>query len=759
MIESVKSALYRSDDGGKTWARKDDSQRMVWRPFYFSRLVVDPTNPDRVYKPNLTLIASEDGGESFGDVGGGTHGDHHDVWINPKDPKHVVTGDDGGLWISHDGANRWWKCNNLPVSQFYHVSVDDKDPYQVYGGLQDNSSWAGDSAYPGGITNSRWENLYNGDGFWVFVDPVDPNFVYAEMQGGFIGRIDRRTLAARDIQPKAGYKEKLRWNWNTPIHVSRLEKGKLYIGAQFLFVTKDGGQSWQRISPDLTTNDPAEADSRSSRAASRSTTRPPRCTRRSTRSRRARATRRRSGSAPTTATSSSRATAGATWTNLVKNVPGLPPASWVSWVEAGPHADGAAYVGVRPPHVRRHDAVGLRDEATSGRRGSGSSAPSSGVRGWAYVIKEDPVRPGLLYLGTEFGLWISLDAGKTWAEFKGGNFPSVSVRDLAFQTREQDLVVATHGRGIWIVDDLTPLRALTPETLEKDVAFLPGRPVRQKPRGSGGWPEGDASYAGPEPAVRRRHHVLPEDAPHVRPDEARDPRRVGPRRRHAARREAQGHQPRRVVDAGEAAARSDGRADGRRVNTGPRVLPGTYTVRLTKGAHVVETPLVVSLDPRAPFTPADRKAQYDAAMKAHALFGRMSDVVDRLNGYRALAAARAKGLPAGDAVRKDLDAFAEKADAIRKDVVATSEGGAITGEERLREHLAYVYDALLSYEGRPGDYQVARVAVLERELKDVEAARRRSPRRTSRRSTRSCARRSSRRSRRPRRADAVSYSR
>jgi hypothetical protein len=155
-------------------------------------------------------------------------------------------------------------------------------------------------------------------------------------------------------------------------------------------------------------------------------------------------------------------------------------------------------------------------------------------------------------------------------------------------------------------------------------------------------------------------------------------------------------------------------------SAGPRVLPGTYTVRFTKGAQVVETPLVVSLDPHAPFTPADRKAQYDAAMKAHALFGRMSDVVDRLNGYRALAAERAKGLPAGDAVRTSIDAFAEKAEAIRKDVVATSEGGAITGEERLREHLAYVYDAILSYEGRPGDYQVARVATLERELKDVE---------------------------------------
>ena len=393
VIESVKSALFRSDDGGKTWARKDDSQRMVWRPFYFSRLVVDPTNPDRVYKPNLTLIASEDGGESFGDVGGGTHGDHHDVWINPKNPKHVVTGDDGGLWISHDGANRWWKCNNLPVSQFYHVSVDEKEPYQVYGGLQDNSSWAGDSAYPGGITNSRWENLYNGDGFWVFVDPADPNFVYAEMQGGFIGRIDRRTLAARDIQPKAGYKEKLRWNWNTPIHVSRLEKGKLYIGAQFLFVTKDGGQSWQRISPDLTTNDPEKQKQEQSggitvdnSAAEMHTT----IYSISESPRDAKTIwvghRRRQPPAH-------EATAGATWTNLVKNVPGLPPASWVSWVEAGPHADGAAYAafdrhtfGDMTPWVYATKDFGKTWERIVG--------PSSGVRGWAYVIKEDPVRPG-----------------------------------------------------------------------------------------------------------------------------------------------------------------------------------------------------------------------------------------------------------------------------------------------------------------------------------------------------------------------------
>ncbi|HLY06676.1 MAG TPA: hypothetical protein VKR31_13105, partial [Rhizomicrobium sp.] len=255
-IENVRSALYVSDDGGATWTERDRSRNMVWRPFYFARIVVDPTNPDRLFKMNLTLIASEDGGKSFTEAGGGSHGDWHDVWINPSNPKQVIGGDDGGLWLSYDGGVKWWKGENLPISQFYHVSVDDKDPYQVYGGLQDNSVWAGDSAYPGGITNNRWENLYGGDGFFAFSDPSDPNFVYGEYQGGYIARINRKTLQPRDIQPKANYHEKLRFNWNTPIALSPSDKNTVYIGAQVLFRSRDHGLNWDRISPDLTTNDP-----------------------------------------------------------------------------------------------------------------------------------------------------------------------------------------------------------------------------------------------------------------------------------------------------------------------------------------------------------------------------------------------------------------------------------------------------------------------------------------------------------------------
>ncbi|MGA6957611.1 MAG: hypothetical protein WBY73_21045, partial [Candidatus Acidiferrales bacterium] len=234
LIESTRSALFHSDDGGKTWQERDRSQWMVWRPFYFANLIVDPKNENKVYKPDLTLIMSDDGGKSFSAIGGSAHGDFHDVWVDPDNTNHLIAGDDGGVWYSYDSGNTWWKAGNLPISQFYHVSLDDADPFHVFGGLQDNSDWIGDSAYPGGITNHRWENLYGGDGFFVFSDPADPNYVYAEAQGGDVSRVNRLTLDSRSIKPQPNYGEgKLRFNWNTPIHMSPNEKGTIYIGAQF----------------------------------------------------------------------------------------------------------------------------------------------------------------------------------------------------------------------------------------------------------------------------------------------------------------------------------------------------------------------------------------------------------------------------------------------------------------------------------------------------------------------------------------------
>jgi photosystem II stability/assembly factor-like uncharacterized protein len=720
MIESTRSALFRSDDGGKTWDERDRSNWMVWRPFYFANLIVDPKNENKIYKPDLILIMSEDGGKSFSGIGNGAHGDFHDVWVNPENSDHLIAGDDGGVWYSYDGGNAWWKGNNLPISQFYHVSVDQADPYHVFGGLQDNSVWIGDSQYPGGITNGRWENLFGGDGFWVFPDPADPNYVYAESQGGYIGRVNRFTLEGRPIKPQQNYGEgKLRFNWNTPIHLSPNEKGTIYIGAQFLFRSHDHGQTWDRISPDLTTNDPEKQKQEESGGVTvdnsyaemhttiYSISESP-----------------RDGQTIWTGTDDGNLQltrdGGKTWNNVVGNVPNLPKASWVSWVEAGLYDTATAYAtfdrhtfGDTEPHAFK--------TTDYGKTWTSIVAADSGVRGYAHVIKEDPVAQNLLYLGTEFGLWISLDSGKHWAQYKGHEFPTVAVRDIVVHPRESDLVLATHGRGIWIVDDITPLRKMTPAVMAQEATFLQAKPAQQRLNANGGWAEGSAVFTGPNPPdaalityYQKKRHIFGKmkleifDAQGKLVDTLPPNSRRGISRVEWPMRLKAPRVPPAATAAFEAAQ-------------GPRVLPGTYTVKMTRGPETFSTQLVVTLDPRAKYTSEDRKLEFDAAMRVYNLLGDMSFDVDRINGLHDALLDRAAKLKGDAALGKNLQGLAQKVEELRKKIVATKEGGAITGEERIREKTTGLYGDLLNYEGRPTDYQVSRIDSLKRELGDVEA--------------------------------------
>lgn len=716
-IEGVDSALFRSEDGGKTWDKRDKSQLMVWRPFYFAKLIVDPKNPERVFKTDLDLIVSEDGGKSFSRTGGGSHGDWHDLWINPQNTKHLIGGDDGGLWISHDGGNRWWMGENLPIAQYYHVSVDTQDPYQVYGGLQDNTNWIGDTEYPGGVSVSRWESVLGGDGFYAFSDPADPNYVYAETQGGEIARYNRKTHDARSIKPTPGYKEKLRFNWNTPMHLSPNEKGTLYIGAQFLFRTRDHGQTWERISPDLTTNDPEKQKQEQSGGITVDNS---------------------SAEMHTTIYSISESPkngkviwvgtddgnvqltqdGGKSWKNIVGNIKGLPTSSWVSWVEASRFDPATAYAT-----FDRHtfgDMTPYAYKTTDyGKTWSRIAGPEQGLRGYAHVIKQDTIKPDLLFVGTELGLWTSNNGGKTWGQFKGRDFPAVAVRDLAVHPNKQDLVLATHGRGIWIIDDVTPLRHVTDDVLQKDATFLEERPVIQRIEGSGGWVEGDARFVGENPPdgalityyQRTRHLFGPIKLEILDPSgKLIDTIPAGKRRGINRVTWSMQVPPPRVPKAAQVAFSA---------SQGPRVVPGNYTVRLTKGKEVYENKLPIALDPRAKFTVADRKAHFDAAMRVHTMFEDMTDLVDGINYVRRMADQAAAKLPANDAFGTDLQNFSNQADEIRKKIVATKEGGAITGEERLREHTDNLYGAILSYEGRPAKYQLERIDVLQRELNDV----------------------------------------
>jgi len=720
VVESVKSALYRSGDGGKTWERRDDSQNMVWRPFYFANLIVDPTNPDRLFKPDGDLIQSLDGGKTFSSAGGGAHGDFHDLWIDPNDPKQVVTGDDGGLWFSKDGGNRWWKGNNLPISQFYHVSVDDQDPYRVYGGLQDNSSWIGDSAYPGGISNARWENMYGGDGFWMFADPSDPDYLYAEAQGGTIGRVNRRTHESRDIQPRAGYGEKLRWNWNTPIHLSPNERGTIYVGAQFLFRSRDHGQTWDRISPDLSTQDKERQRQEESggitvdnSVAEMHTTiyaisESP-----------------KDGKVIWVGTDDGNVQitrdGGKSWKNVVAAAK-VPDRSWVSSIEASRFEPGTAYVtfdrhtyGEMAPMIYKAEGFGASWKPLV------TADQPKGLKGYAHVVREDPVVRGLLYAGTELGLWISSDDGATWARFKGGDFPAVAVRDIAVHARDHDLVLATHGRGIWIVDDLTPLRALNRDVLAQEAAFLPSRPQQQRIRAGGGWVDGDAVWQGNNPPngvvinyYQKSRHLFGKLKLEILDERGNLVDTLPASKRRGINRVVwpMSVKPPRVPPAATLAGSA---------TQGPRVPPGSYTARMTKGDKTYETKLVVGLDRRATFSVADRKAQYDAAMKVHGMFGEMSDLMDRILAVRSGADAAAKALPEGDPLRARMTDVSAKADTIRKKIVATKEGGAITGEERLREHMDDLYGSLVGYEGRPTAALLSYTEALKRELADVAA--------------------------------------
>ncbi len=720
LIESTRSALFRSEDGGKTWEERDRSNWMVWRPFYFANLIVDPKNENKVYKPDLILILSEDGGKSFSPIANGAHGDFHDVWVNPDNTDHLIAGDDGGIWYSYDRGNSWWKGNNLPISQFYHVSTDDADPYHVFGGLQDNSVWMGDSQYPGGISNSRWENLLGGDGFWVFPDPADSSYVYAESQGGYIARVNRFTLDGRVIKPQPNYGEgKLRFNWNTPIHMSPNEKGTIYIGAQFLFRSADHGQSWDRISPDLTTNDPEKQKQEESGGVTvdnsyaemhttiYSISESP-----------------RDGQTIWVGTDDGNLQltrdGGKSWTNVVSNVPDLPKASWVSWVEASLYDPGTAYAafdrhtfGDMEPHVFR--------TTDYGKTWTSIVAAGSGVRGYAHVIKEDTESPNLLFLGTEFGLWISLDRGKHWAQYKGHEFPTVAVRDIVVQRRESDLVVATHGRGIWIIDDITPLRKMTPQVMAQEAVFLQAKPAEQRLPASGGWAEGSAVFTGPNPPdaalityYQSKRHIFGKMKIEILDSQGKVVDTLPPNSRRGISRVEwpmrlkAPHVPPAATAAFEA-------------SQGPRVLPGTYTVRMTRGKETYTTQLEVILDPRAKFTLEDRKLEFDAAMRLHALLGDMTFDVDRINGVHDSLLERGAAVKGDPALGKRLEELAEKVEAMRKKIVATTEGGALTGEERIREKTTGLYGDILNYEGRPTDYQTARIDSLKKELEDVAA--------------------------------------
>jgi photosystem II stability/assembly factor-like uncharacterized protein len=467
LVEAKESALLRSDDGGAKWRTVNSRYDVNPRPFYFCDIRVHPQHENTVYRLQVSLEVSTDAGKNFGNVYSQTtiHPDHHALWIHP-DGKYMIVGNDGGIGISEDDGKNWRFVDNIPVGQFYHVAVDNDFPYNIYGGLQDNGSWRGPSSslkYDG-IYNYDWKMVGFGDGFATIPDPEDNNYCYGMSQGGALYYSHVPTAVRKSIRPsetKLGETDvKHRYNWNAGIALDPFSTKTIYYGSQFLHKSTDKGTTWQIISPDLTSNDPAKQKSYESGGITRDVTAAENhCTILSI--------------APSavkegviwvsTDDGNVQLTqdGGKTWSRVSASLTdgaksSVPKGSWSPHVEASRHDAGTAFV-VFDDHRRSNwetYAFVTRDFGKTWQ-----SLATSDIDGYCHVIRQDLVEPNLLWLGTEFGLYVSIDAGKKWFQWTAG-FPTVPVNDILVHPRDHDLVIGTHGRGVYVLDDIRPLRAL-----------------------------------------------------------------------------------------------------------------------------------------------------------------------------------------------------------------------------------------------------------------------------------------------------------
>jgi photosystem II stability/assembly factor-like uncharacterized protein len=472
LIESKKNALYKSTDGGSQWKMVNDKEDIGNRPFYYSDIFVDPQNENRVYSVFTYVNVSEDGGKSFTElmpaygVDNGVHPDHHAWWIHPKNGQFMMDGNDGGMNITRDGGASWRFVGNIPVAQFYHISTDNEYPYNVYGGMQDNGSWRG-PAYVWkvqGIRNSYWQEIAFGDGFDVVPDKDNAQFGYAMSQQGFVSRYDWKTGNNYSVRPTApDEKTDLRFNWNAGIGQDPFDNSTVYFGSQFVHKSTDKGLTWEVISTDLTTNDPEkQKQSESGGLTMDATGAENHCTILVIEP------------SPVekdmlwVGTDDGRVhftqDGGNTWNEVTKNIKGLPKGSWIPQIKASANNKGEALLIAND--YRRFNYTPYAYRTKNYGKTWERIVDEKDVNSYTLAIIEDPKNPNLLFLGTDDGLYMSLNAGDSWEKWTAG-FPTVSTKDLVIHPREEDLVIGTFGRAAWVLDDIRPLRAVAgnPEAL------------------------------------------------------------------------------------------------------------------------------------------------------------------------------------------------------------------------------------------------------------------------------------------------------
>jgi photosystem II stability/assembly factor-like uncharacterized protein len=722
-----RSGIYRSADRGATWERRSNR---VAQGMYYGQVVVDPKDSERVYMLNVINQVSDDGGKTFHTLGEKSkHVDNHALWIDPNDTSYLLAGCDGGVYQSYDRGQNWVYASNLPLGQFYDVTYDFATPfYNVYGGTQDNSSWGGPSRTRSmsGITNSDWFNTHGGDGFRSAVDPTDPNTIYAELQYGDLVRFDRRSGQSVGIQPQEGKDDPpYRWNWDSPFIISPHSHTRLYFAAQYLFRSDDRGDTWKPVSGDLTRQldrnklevmgkiwGPDAVGKNESTSFY--------------------------GNIVALAESPKKEgllyvgtddgliqvteDGGQHWTKYEK-FPGVPDKTYVSRIVASPQ-DANTVFAAFDGHKNEDFKPYLLKSTDAGKTWTSiaSNLPENGA---VLAFAQDTVNPDLLFAGTEFGLWFSVDGGKKWAQLKG-NFPTISVHDIAVHPRDGDLIVATFGRSIYILDDLTPLRLLKPEMLKETAVTFPVKDalmyIQSRPVGGRGKAHlGETYYTADNPPYGAVFTFYLKDKLKTKKELRQEAEKKGqvtwptpaefraeaeeePPSVFAIVYDANGNPLRRLNAANAPGfqrvawdlrypsptlppeARAEGDEDEAaqyRMSGGPLVMPGQYTIKLFRKQDGVVTQVgqpqnvTVAADTVAPIKPEDRQALEAFQQKVARLYRAVSGAVRTGEETRTQLRAMRRALNETPSANPKLSATMDKLEAQLNDFMRLVRGDVV----------------------------------------------------------------------------------
>lgn len=621
LIESSNTALYRSNNGGQDWYSVQ-SKQVGNRPFYYADIYADPSDEQRLFNLYSMVDMSEDGGKSFRTIlpYSGVHPDHHAFYIHPDDPNYLIDGNDGGLNISRDGGKSWTFVNNLPLGQFYHISVDQAVPYRIYGGMQDNGSWVGPSEvwHVGGIRNEDWQEILFGDGFDVLPAPNDLNTAYAMYQGGALSRVDLRTGDQTGIQPVPHDTTALRFAWNAAVAADPFNDRGVYFGSQFLHHSLDRGNTWQVISPDLTTNDPEKQNQAKSGGLTIDATQAENhCTILCI----APNPHREGEIWVGTDDGQIQHTTdgGTTWTNHADLIKRFPKGAWIPQIQVSPHDSNEVYVVVND-YRRNNWQPYLYRTMDAGESWVRLVMDGGEVSGHALSVVQDPVAPSLLFLGTEEGLFVSFDRGTNWRRWSH-DIPSVPVRDLVIHDRDGDLILGTFGRAAYVVDDLAPLRALANDgngLMDASLVMFPTPDAYQVNfrRHAGARFPADHYWSGENyrGGARFQWYIHPDTAAAYGSDEllwsvlnaAGDTIRNGAMKADGGIQDMRWRFDSNGMEwpSREIRSKKEFPSGG-----GPQVVPGMYTLKLQLGDHLGESSVMVYSDPRIPYNQQAHEAR------------------------------------------------------------------------------------------------------------------------------------------------------